>query len=1135
MDFITFGVKRPVFGSLLMWFLVIAGVAALLLMRREFFPAVEPEAARIAIIYPGASPAEVEESMARKIEDAVIDVDGAKKVSANLAEGGGAVVVEFADGADIEQGLDDIRIAVDSLQDLPDAAERIRVTELKPNFPVIIVTLFGDSGEEALKRSAQRVGDDLRTLPGMGAVIMTGARPYQIRVDVDRAALARHGLRLPQVADVVQAWMAEVPSGTMRTGGANVGVRMLGAAERADAIRAIPLQATTTGQVVSVGDVARVVEGFGDEQVLRRFNGKPAVSLVVFKTPEEDAVRIAEMVRGYVAARQGIALEPASVWNRLTGLINGSDRGRGYALGEQSNANAPLSCSIAAHNDLARIIEGRLDLLTSDALQGSALVLIVMILFMNVRAAWWVMSGIFVSIGCTALTMWALGVTLNLVTMFGLLIVVGMLADDAIVVADIIIQRSAGGRNPERAAIEGTKSVFWPIIANATTIILAFLPLAYIAGRMGDLLSALPIVAAVALGSSVVETMVILPAHMAHAIHGMRERRANWLARIWGRFERWREERFVPGVQRRYARFASYCVDHRYAATSLTIGVLIASLGLVAGGRLPFVFLPAEDTETVIVDIRLPIGSTQSATAAVVERFERALQGPAEISGYSSILGQSTNFETGQPDASAAHIAQIFVELYPVESRTRDSGTVMNEVRAALGNVDEAESVTYSEISGGPAGADITYQIRCADPDVAREAASRLKAALARFDGVYSINDDDFSTQRELRVSLREGAAAMGLTSADVAMQVRGILFGLDAHTYSADREDIDVRVRLDEASRARIDSITDLWIATPPGGPMGGPMGGMGGGTGAGMAGAAPVAAPTATGGRVPLSEVADVTEDNAYAAVRRVDRERAITVTADCGAGTIPEDITRALEQDLEAIRRDLPGIDVREAGRQKDLADAFSSLPYAFLAALAMIYVVLAWLFGTYSQPFAVMIAIPFGLIGVVWGHVFMGYQLTFLSLIGTVALSGIVVNNSLILVEFANERMRDGESLRDALINSGASRLRPILLTTGTTIFGILPLLLERSFQARFLIPMGISIAAGLLSATILTLIILPANLMIIDDVRRALRALWGAPGQDGHPHGGDHGGDRGDDHGGDDASRDSNMPAVDSAA
>ncbi len=1075
MDFITFGVKRPVFGSLLMWFFVIAGTAALLLMRREFFPAVEPEAARIAIIYPGASPTEVEESMARKIEDAVIDVEGARKVTANLVEGGGGIVVEFEDGADIDQGIDDVRIAIDRLQDLPAEAERVRVTEMKPNFPVLIVSLFGDSGEEALKRAARQVGDDLRSLEGMGAVLVTGARPYQLRIDVDRAALARHGMRLSQVADVVQAWMAEVPSGTMRTGGTNLGVRTLGAAERADAIRLIPLKATVDGQLVSVGDVAKVIEGFADDQVSRRFNGKPATSLVIFKTSDEDAVRIAEMTRGYVAARQGIPLEPGSVWNRVTGLVRGSDRGRGYELGEEANRREPISCSIVAHNDLARIIEGRLDLLTNDALQGSALVLIIMVLFMNVRAAWWVMSGIFVSIGCTVLSMYALDVTLNLVTMFGLLIVIGMLADDAIVVADIIIQRSAHGEDPDEAAIKGTKSVFWPIVANGATIILAFLPLAFIAGRMGDLLSALPIVAAVALGSSVVETMVILPSHMSHTIAGMRNRKVGWLGQRWKRFETWREAKVVPLMQRKYAEFARYCIAHRYAATSLTLGVLIASLGMVAGGRLPFVFLPAEDAETIIIEIRLPIGSTQDATARVVKQFEAALRIPAEVSGFSSILGQSTNFETGQPDAAAPHIAQMFVELVPVETRSRDSATVMDEVRAAVGSVDEAESIEYKEISGGPAGADITYQIRSADPLLAREAADRVKLALAKFEGVYSINDDDFSTQRELRVKLREGAAAMGLTTADVARQVRGILFGLDAHTFSSDREDIDVRVRLDEDSRTRIDSITDLWIATP-------------------------------AGGRVPLAEVADVTEDNAYASVKRVDRERAITVTADCAVGTIPEDITRALAAELSVIQQDIPSVDIREAGRQKDLNDAFTSLPYAFCGAMLMIYVVLAWLFGTYSQPLAVMIAIPFGLIGVVWGHLLMGFPLTFLSLIGTVALSGIVVNNSLILVEFANERRRSGESLADSLVNSGASRLRPILLTTGTTIFGILPLLLEQSFQARFLIPMAIAISAGLLSATILTLVILPANLLIIDDIRRALSVLWNGESDHASTHG-----------------------------
>jgi len=1065
MDLITFGVKRPIFGSLLMWFLVLGGIAALLIMRREFFPPVEPEAARIALLYPGASPAEVEESMARKIEDAVIDVEGAKRVTSSLVEGGGGILVEFDDGADIDQSIDDVRIAIDGLQDLPVEAERIRVTEMKPNFPVIIVSVFGDAGEDALKRSAQQVSDDLRSMEGMGSIVMTGARPYQLCVEVDRAALTRHGLRLPQVADVIEAWMREVPSGTMRTGGANIGVRTLGVDERADAIRSIPLKANASGMLLEVRDIATVKEDFADVQVSRRFNGEPATSLIIFKTSDEDAVRIAEMVRGYVAARQGIPLEVGSVWNRLTGLMHGSDRERGYAVGEEANRRTPMVCSIRAHNDLARIIEGRLDLLTNDALQGSVLVLIIMVLFMNVRAAWWVMSGIFVSIGCTVLTMYALDVTLNMVTMFGLLIVVGMLADDAIVVADIIIQRSAHGEDPDDAAIKGTKSVFWPIVANGATIILAFLPLAYIAGRMGDLLSALPIVAAVALGSSVVETMVILPSHMSHAIAGMRKRRASWLGTQWGRFETWRETKVVPMLQQKYARFARYCIAHRYAATSITLAVLIASVGMVAGGRLPFVFLPAEDAETIIIDIRLPIGSTQAATAAVARRFETALALPEEVTGFSSILGQSTNFETGQPDAAAAHVAQMFVELCPVEFRNRDSASVMDDVRMSVGNVDDAESVDYREISGGPAGSDITYQVRSNDPALAREAAQRLKLALAKFEGVYSINDDDFSTQRELQVKLREGAAALGFTTTDVARQVRGMLYGLDAHTYSADREDIDVRVRFDAASRDRIDSITDLWISTP-------------------------------NGGRVPLAEIADIVEENAYAAIKRVDRERAITVTADCAGSTIPEDITRALAPALSAIQSDLPAVDIREAGRQKDLNDAFSSLPYSFLGALVLIYVVLAWLFGTYSQPLAVMIAIPFGLIGVVWGHLLMGYPLTFLSLIGTVALSGIVVNNSLILVEFANERRRGGESLADSLVNSGATRLRPILLTTGTTIFGILPLLLEQSFQARFLIPMGISIAAGLLSATILTLIILPANLLIIEDARRVLLALWG---------------------------------------
>ncbi|MFO0827283.1 MAG: efflux RND transporter permease subunit [Phycisphaerales bacterium] len=1074
---VAFGVGRPIVGSLLMWFLTIAGVVCLLNLRREFFPKTEADAARITIVYPGASPAEIEESMARKIEEAVVDLDGIKRITSNLAEGGGGIAVEFTDDVTIEKGIDDIRVAIDTLQDLPDEAERIRVTELQPNFPVIMLSLSGEVGEGALKAAARRVEDELRGLPGMGSIVTVGTRGYEIGVEVDMSELQRHGLRLSTVSDIVRAWMAEVPGGTMKTAAANLGVRTMGTEERADAVRAIPLKATTSGQVVRLGDVAKVSDGFRDEEVTRRFNGAPAVSLIVFKKPQDDAIRIAELVRGYVAGRNGQPYAAPSAWSEFKSIVTGSDRKRGYELGVERRARDPLPCALTAHNDLARIIEGRLDLLTNDAWQGSLLVFIVMLLFMNTRSAWWVMTGIFVSIGCTLLLMWLLDVTLNLITMFGLLIVVGMLADDAIVVSDIILQRAERGEDPDVAAIEGTTSVFWPIVANATTVVVAFLPLAFVAGRIGDLLANLPLVAAAALGSSVIETMVILPAHMSHSVHAMRHARPGAIGRVWQRFEHWRESRFMPAVTLRYRYLVEWCLRERYVTAAATLAVLALSLGMVAGGRVPFTFLPSDDTETVIINARLPIGSTAAATQALVARFEAAARAQPEVKAISSIVGQSTNFETGVPDASATNVAQMYVELQPVESRTRPSGEVMDAIRAMVGETDEAESISFAEINGGPAGADITYQVRGEDRESAKAVVEELKLALGEFAGVYSITDDDFSTQRELRLDLKPSAAAMGFSVADVARQVRGMLYGLEAHTFSADREDIKVRVRFDERSRARIDSISDLRIASP-------------------------------TGRMVPLTEVASVSEGNAYAAVRRVDRERTVTVTADCASDTNPEDITRALAPTLAQLRSEHPSIDIREAGRQKDVNDAFATLPIAFLAALAAIYVVLAWLFGSYTQPFAVMLAIPFGLIGVVWGHFFMHYQLTFLSLIGFVALAGIVVNNSLILVEFANEERRKGHTLVESLVRSGSQRLRPIVLTTFTTVVGLIPLLAERSFQARFLIPMGISIGGGLISSTVLTLVLLPANIVIIDDVRRALYYLWhGRPRGDAHrpPH------------------------------
>jgi multidrug efflux pump subunit AcrB len=485
---------------------------------------------------------------------------------------------------------------------------------------------------------------------------------------------------------------------------------------------------------------------------------------------------------------------------------------------------------------------------------------------------------------------------------------------------------------------------------------------------------------------------------------------------------------------------------------------------MVFGGRLAFVFLPADDTETVIVDFALPIGATMEQTSEVARRIEIAARAQPEVQALTASLGSSVDFETGATNAAATHLGQIFLELSPVETRSRRSAEVIDSIRLAAGNLDECETVKFQEVSGGPAGADISYEVRGADDAQVDEVVARIKAALVGFSGVKDISDDADDAQRELRIELTPQALAMGFTTADVAQQVRMAVFGAEAHSFSADREDVDVRVQFDEASRRRLSTIEELWLLSP-------------------------------TGTAVPLVEVADVREGRGYSTIRRVDRARTVTVSADCDDATNPEIVARALAPEIEAIGRSASGVVIDAAGRQKDLVDAFANFPLALAAAFLGIYVILAWLFESYLQPLAVMLAIPFGIIGIVWGHLLLGFDMTFLSLIGFVALAGVVVNNSLILVEFSNEMREKGTPLVDSLAKAGRLRLVPILLTTVTTLAGLSPLMLEQSFQARFLIPMAISLVFGLMSSSVLTLLALPAAMVVIDDIMRAMHRLW----------------------------------------
>lgn len=1056
---VDFCVRRSVPVTLLMWTLLIGGAVALASMRREFFPETAPQAARIVLVYPGASPKEIEESMARKIEDRVVDVEGVDRVETRLSEGTGGITVKLKPGFDSEKAIEDIRLAIEQINDLPPEAERVRVFDFKPNFPTIMVTVASDVGEEYIKRELRHIRDDLKSIDGMGTLVEIGLRPREIHVDVDPTALLRHGIRLSAVADLVTASMAEVPGGTVRTDAANLSVRTIGSTEDVEAIRGIVLKSAADGSSLRLGEIADVHENFDDVPQVRRFGGKPAATLVAFKEGDQDAVEIAEIVRGYVAGRNG---EPPR--NGLRERVLATAWERGYIVGQ---SRPSIDGVLSQHNDLARIIEGRFELLSTNALQGAVLVLLVLLLGLNRTASFWVMVGIVIAVACTLMFMQVTGVTLNLITMFGLLIVLGMLADDAIVMSENILKRHKElGEPPLVAAVNGVTQVFWPVVGSVTTTIVAFVPLVFIKGNIGELLGNLPVVVLIALVSSLFEASFMMPNHMAHAL--AREERK--VARGGSRIDRFlkpladRRERGIEALLRGYERAVRWCLRERYIVLSATLAVLVGSAGMILGGRLPFVFLPADDTETVIVDFQLPIGSTMEQTTAVAKRIENAARAQTEVQALTSSLGSSVDFETGATNAAATHIGQIFIELSPVETRNRRSAEVIDAIRLAAGVLDEVETVKFQEVSGGPAGADLSYEVRGSDDALVDEAVARIKVALGGFAGVKDISDDADDAQRELRISLTPQALAMGFTTADVARQIRTSVVGVEAHTFSAEREDVDVRVQFDEHSRRRLATLEAMWLVGPQ-------------------------------GAAIPLVELARVTEGRGYATIRRVDRERTVTVSGDCDDDTNPEIVATSIAPEISAIAASLPGVKIGAAGRQKDLIDAFSNFPLAMAAAFLGIYVILAWLFESYLQPLAVMLAIPFGLIGIVWGHLLLGFDLTFLSIIGFVALAGVVVNNSLILVEFSNELREKGLSLSDSLANAGRLRLLPILLTTVTTLAGLAPLMLEQSFQARFLIPMAISLVFGLMSSTVLTLFALPATMVAIDDVIRLFKRLW----------------------------------------
>lgn len=1070
-----FSVDNPVLVGVLMTTILVGGVFSALTLVRELFPETRPDAVMIATPYPGATPAEVEKGISRKIEEEIKDIEHIEKVETSITEGLSSILVTMTnDAKDIDLVVNDFKAVVDAIprDELPTEAEETMVAKFEPRLPVISVAIYGDVPEDKLKQAGRRLEDDLQLLPDISDVVLSGIRKGELSVEVQPEKLIEYGVSLRQIRDAIAQSNLDLPGGQLKTAEQNVAVRTLGETDQADLIADTIIRTTPDGQIVRVSDLGRVIDGFEDSDIRGRFNGKPAVDITVYKTSDQDAIEISAKVRAFIAGKQRQPMQ----WDWLTrvkGLCGVETEAR--QIYHKAWLDPFLDgLEYETHTNLARFIEQRLDLLTRNGIWGLILVFISLLIFLNWRVAFWVMMGLVISLCGAVLLMAMLGTSLSLISMFGLIVVLGLIVDDAIVVGENVYSRVERGEEPKLAAVRGAEEVSWPVVVAVLTTIAAFMPLRFIEGRFGDFMGVLPVVVGCALAVSLIESLSILPSHLADSLRSVRRDLAaepprHWFAKVAGPIRK-AQLHFVHDVLgERYQRFLRKAIEFRYVTVTVGLAALIVTVGIVAGGRVPFVFIQKMDSETIIVNIEMPVGTPIDQTESVIRKIEQAAMAiPEEVKTVYALAGGQVSVKESTV-SSRSHLGQLIVEIAEVDQRDRTSEEIIADLRKTSNKIPGVNSIRYVTMQGGPGGSEIELEITGQSFEQLQHAADCLKEELAGFGGVYDIADDFEEGRREAQVTLRDSARPLGITTQMLATEVRGAFYGLDARTIQRDREDVDIRVRFPQERRRHIYELESMRIAAP-GGQL------------------------------VPFSEVATLVDGRGYSAIRRVDYRRAVVIKADvdqsiANADEINNTLAATIIPELESS---MLGLQIDFAGNRLETMKSFGSLKRDFLIALLIVYVMLTALFKSYIKPLIVLTAVPFGLVGAVVGHLLMGYPLTILSVIGIVALTGIVVNDALILVDFVNKEVAQGHPVHEAVVHAGRRRLRPILLTTLTTVLGLSPLMAEQSFQAKFLIPMAVSISFGLVFATMLTLIVIPCNYVIIEDLKAIGRRIWYGP-------------------------------------
>mgnify|MGYP001330313554 FL=1 len=1046
--------RNNVSANFIMAAILIAGITTWFKLKKEIFPETSTNVVSVSVPYPGATPGEVEKGVCIPIEEAIRDVEGIDIMRSTAANSYGVVYVEVSDDSNVRDVLDDIKTRVDSIENFAENTESPLYEEVLIKNQVLTVAISADTDERTLRGYAERIRDGILThnppkptswinriassfrgSSGVSQVELSGLRKYEISIELSEDNMRAYGVTFATIADAVRASSIDLPGGAVRTEAGEILIKAESKRYSSADFEKIPVITRADGTVVFLGDIATILDEFEDVDLISRFNGKNAATLQVFRVGKEDTLEVAESARSYL---------------------------------KEVREQLPKGVEVEVWNDNSKYLRGRLDLLRKNALWGLLLVLLILSLFLRPSLAALVTIGIPISFAGAIWMMPTTGISINMITLFAFILVLGIVVDDAIVVGENVYRRIRKGENPRDASWRGTHEVGVVVIFGVLTTAVAFTPMLGISGVSGKIWRNIPWIVIPTLLFSLIQSKLILPAHLALLRPANNEESRNPILKL----QRKVAQGMETFIDKFYRPILKMALGSRYVVITIFIALFFIAIGLVRGERIKWEFFPEVEAEIISAKVKMVEGVAFETTSAAVTRIEEAAiklnEKYANSSGQALIINMlatvgSQPFKTGFSPVTPTgdNLGEVALEILPGSNRAVSARELAAEWRKLTGPIPGTSEISFQSQSAGSGNA-IDLELSGDDMEQLIMATEEVKDSLSKIEGIIDISDSNTLGKRQVVLkSLLPAGESMGLRLSDVATQLRQGFYGEEVQRLQRGRDEVKVMVRYPKRDRSSLEDVEQIKIRTR-------------------------------AGDEVPLSALVNFEEGRSKSVIRRTERVRAIRIAADIDRGNPKANANRArrtLENEtLTVLAERFPGINYAFYGEQKDQARSMEELRSSSVFALLAVFVLMAIPLRSYVQPLIVMSVIPFGIVGSILGHILMGANISIMSMCGIVALSGVVVNDSLVLVDYVNRHRIKGDSVISAAWEAGAARFRPIILTSLTTFAGLSPMLFETDLQAKFLIPMAISLGFGILFATAITLILVPSIYLVLEDLK-----------------------------------------------